>query len=288
MTVPIATRASWGARRADGEVTLSGMAAEVFAHHTVTAQLPENATAEQERAQMRVLEDIGHSRFTRPGVPNAGISYNVLIFPSGRAYQGVSWQRRGTHTDARNSTVRSICFVGNYDVHQPTPAQLATAAAIFAEGRGKWWVASAPLRGHRDIKSTACPGRHVYARLGQIRAGEVPVPQEEDMPLTKEERELLEDTYKATRWVMSALGGTNAVGKDGKRKDATARTDLSELLDIARRAERRDAARDAAIATLATSAGVDPDIVTATIERAVDRSLTDLSITLTTDTEDQT
>jgi hypothetical protein len=169
MTVPIATRTSWGARYADGDLTLAGLAAEVFAHHTVTTQLPASATVEQERAQMRAIEQIGQSRF------GTGISYNVVIFPSGRAYQGVSFNRRGTHTDRRNSTVRSICFAGNYETNQPTTAQIATAAAIYAEGRGKWWTAGAPLRGHRDIKATDCPGRHVYSRLGEIRSGATPV-----------------------------------------------------------------------------------------------------------------
>jgi hypothetical protein len=167
MTVPIATRKSWGARHDDGDQTLSGLALEVFAHHSVTTQLRPDATVEQERAQMRAIESIGESRF------GTGISYNVLIFPSGRAYQGVSWNRRGTHTGGRNSTARSICFAGNYEANRPTEAQIATAAAIYAEGQGKWWVRRAPLFGHRNVKSTACPGKYVYNRLDDIKAGPV-------------------------------------------------------------------------------------------------------------------
>lgn len=164
-SIAIASRESWGARYQDGDLTLTGPAAEVFAHHSVTTQLPADATVEQERAQMRAIESIGESRF------GTGISYNVLIFPSGRAYRGVSWNRRGTHTGGRNSTVRSICFAGNYETHEPTDVQIATAAAIVAEGRGRLWVQGAPVRGHRDLKATACPGRHVYARLGDIARG---------------------------------------------------------------------------------------------------------------------
>lgn len=161
--VTIATRASWGARHKNGDLGLSGLASEVFLHHTVTAQLPANATVEQEREQMRAIEGIGQSRF------GTGISYNILIFPSGRAYQGVSWNRRGTHTRNRNSTARSICFAGNTDVNQPTAAQIAAARAIFHHGRGRWWTAGAPLRAHRDVAATACPGRHAVARMADIR-----------------------------------------------------------------------------------------------------------------------
>ena len=95
--VNIATRASWGARFRDGDINLAGLATEVTIHHTVTTTLAAGATVAQEQAQMRSLEQIGQNRF------GAGISYNVIVFPSGRAYQGVSFNRRGTHTGSRNS-----------------------------------------------------------------------------------------------------------------------------------------------------------------------------------------
>lgn len=163
----IASRASWGARRSNGDRNLSGLASAVVLHHTVTAHPSSDASVSAERQIMRQLEDIGNSRF------GSGISYNVLVFPSGRAYQGVSFNRRGTHTGGHNSTVRSICFVGNYEANQPTKVQLETAASIVAEGRGKWWSNGAPVRGHRDYSQTACPGKNVYSKRGQIASGSV-------------------------------------------------------------------------------------------------------------------
>lgn len=163
----IASRSSWGARHSNGDRNLSGLATAVFLHHTVTTHLSPNASVSQERAQMRSIESIGQQRF------GTGISYNVIVFPSGRAYQGVSFNRRGTHTGGRNSTVRSICFAGNYEANQPTRAQLETAAAIYQEGRGKWWTSSAPVNGHRDVSATSCPGKYIYAKRGQIRSGNI-------------------------------------------------------------------------------------------------------------------
>lgn len=165
--VSIASRSSWGARRPNGGANLSGLAQDVVLHHTVTAHPSAGLSVAGERQIMRQLEDIGHSRF------GSGISYNVLVFPSGRAYQGVSFNRRGTHTGGRNSTVRSICFVGNYEANQPTKAQLETAAAVVAEGRGKWWRNAARVQGHRDYSSTACPGKNVYSKRSQIASGKV-------------------------------------------------------------------------------------------------------------------
>lgn len=167
--VDIAGRGTWGARYSDGDMNLSGLAVEVFVHHTVSALLPVDASLDDEREQMRALESIGQNRF------GTGISYNVIVFPSGRAYQGVSWNRRGTHTGGRNSTVRSIAFAGNFETAVPTPQALATAAAIYAEGKGKWWERDAPLYGHRNVSQTACPGKNLYARLDLIRTGAVEI-----------------------------------------------------------------------------------------------------------------
>lgn len=193
MAVAIRSRSSWGAGCQDGDLTLTGLALEVFAHHTVTTQLSPSASVEAEEAEMRKVEAIGQSRF------GTGISYNVIVFPSGRAYQGVSWNRRGTHTGGRNSTTRSICFAGNYEENEPTPAQLATAAAIYAEGKGKWWKSTAPLRGHRDVKETACPGENVYTQLPAIRASKTqaaPTVQEDDMTLTTAQAKQLDDLHR--------------------------------------------------------------------------------------------
>ena len=167
--VHIASRGSWGARYQDGDIYLSGLAQEVFIHHTVTTTFDEDASANEEREHMRFLESVGQSRF------GTGISYNVLVFPSGRAYQGVSFNRRGTHTGGRNSTARSISFVGNFETHTPSDASLATAAEIYRDGKGTWWHSGAPLRGHRDVSQTACPGKNLYARIPMIRTGAIEV-----------------------------------------------------------------------------------------------------------------
>lgn len=183
----INSRKSWGARHPDGDKDLFGLAEEIAVHHTVTYAAAN--TPASERAHMRELEDIGQSRFGR------GISYNVLIFPSGRAYQGVSFSRRGTHTGGHNSTVRSLSFVGNFERDTPTPAALATAAAIIAEGRGDLWRTDAPVKGHRDYKDTECPGDHLYARLADLAAGPITT---EDDDMSPELEKMIREIHAGT------------------------------------------------------------------------------------------
>lgn len=158
-------RAAWSPRYDDGDLTLIGLAEAVVIHHTVTHA--DGDSPEDEREHMRFLEGIGESRF------GTGISYNALVFPSGRAYQGVSWNRRGTHTGGHNSTVRSICYVGNFESDLPTDQALAKGAALIAEGRNRWWRFNAPVNGHRDYKATACPGRNLYSWVDELESGAI-------------------------------------------------------------------------------------------------------------------
>lgn len=162
-------RSSWGPKHGDGDGTaLSGLAEEVRIHHTASAMLRRTASVAEEVAALLELERTGERRF------GAGISYNVLVFPSGRAYQGVSFNRRGTHTGGRNSIARSVCFVGNYETHEPTAEALATAADIIADGRGVWWKRDALVGPHSDVSETACPGRNVRKHLAALADGGVP------------------------------------------------------------------------------------------------------------------
>lgn len=163
MTVTIIPRATWGARHADGDLTLAHLATGVALHHDAGANLAATATAAQEQARMRQIEQTGQNR-TRAGIGYRG----VVVFPSGRAYQGASWNRRGAHVGGHNSDVVAICFAGNFETVQPTAAALATAAAIMREGRGRWFAHDAVLRPHSHWTATACPGGNLASRLPEI------------------------------------------------------------------------------------------------------------------------
>lgn len=171
-------RAAWSPRHDDGDLTLTGFAEAVAIHHTTT-HIDDANSPEAEREHMRELEKIGEKRF------GTGISYNVVIFPSGRAYQGCSFHRRGTHTGGHNSTVRSIAYVGNFETEYPTDAALSKGARIIEEGRNRWWRFNAPINGHRDYTATACPGRNLYKYLDDLESGyAIEEPEFVDNPIT--------------------------------------------------------------------------------------------------------
>jgi hypothetical protein len=254
--VRIQPRSAWGARYANGDgpapLPASG---GVALHHSV-------GPARNGPAVIRDLEDIGQERF------GAGISYTFPITVDGTVYEGHSVDRKGSHTGGHNSTVRAIVLVGNYEDQAPTPQQIESAAQLLAHGVRQGWWPTTRLRGHRDFKSTACPGGHAYAAIPTIvaRANQLlaapTTPTTEEPEMNAQERELLtravEAAERAEMLAQRAVDVVEARGYDPRnpKKDVPAKgTGVARLLNAAFRDDRAneaDARRDAEIAALIT------------------------------------
>lgn len=137
---------------------------EVVFHHSVTIAPDLVPPFDDEYRAMRTLEDIGESRF------GSGMSYNVALMPTGRAYDGQPLGNKATHSDHgdHNYTRASVVFVGNYETAKPTEDQIDTAARLLAQWKRDGTITRLKPRLHRDTKSTACPGKHVVAARKEI------------------------------------------------------------------------------------------------------------------------
>lgn len=175
----IVPRSEWGARYANGvrPAALPCKGGPIL-HHSVTAAI-DGAGA------VRALEDIGEGRF------GAGISYTFPITPDGTVYEGHSVDREGAHTRGFNQSHRAICLVGNYEIDDPTDAQLDSIVELVRHGHDQGWWPLEITGGHRDMAgaSTACPGSKLHARIGDLRARLT----EDDM--TPDQAKLLNDTH---------------------------------------------------------------------------------------------
>lgn len=188
---------------------------ETWLHHSVTGAPGPDATLAEDCAHMRHIESIGQANY------NGGISYTAIVMPSGRAFEGHSLDRQGSHTYQRNNRARAICFAGNYDTAVPSSRMLNTAAAILRE-----WGTELD-GGHRDVFATACPGQHAYARIGTIndiaRSGN-PIEGDDDVLSDNQDKTLF-----ATARLTEEL---HAVVVSGAKRDARLNEDLGFVIQV--------------------------------------------------------
>ena len=193
----IITRAQWGADeslRSRGPI-YTGPVKVGFVHHTAstTSYTPAQATA-----QMRAL----YAWFTL-GLHYSDMAYNFMVDRYGRLYEGraggMDKNVLGGHTAGFNQNTFAVSAIGNFDTYKPTTAEAdamvasigrlmawklalnhrdplgtATLVSDSSAGTSSYAVgqkATVPvISGHRDIGSTACPGRYLETLVPRIRA----------------------------------------------------------------------------------------------------------------------
>ena len=113
------------------------------------------------------------------------IGYNFLIDRYGRTFEGryggMHVPVRGAHAGgAYNTNTFGVSLMGSFDKQAPPATMMAATARVIAwkldaNYRGPYSTARIgektlnAIAGHRDVKSTECPGRFVYARLPGLR-----------------------------------------------------------------------------------------------------------------------
>jgi hypothetical protein len=179
----IRTREDWGAdesiRTWEPEYAPTVGAATI--HHTVNT----NAyTADEVPAMIRAIY-----RYHAVSRGWGDIGYNVLVDRFGQVwegrYGGLESTVIGAHARGYNTGTVGVALLGNYDSAGP-PAPMIDAAEAFIAWKFSLYdvdpTATEELPdddgkrvptifGHRDVGSTACPGRFGYARLSEIRTG---------------------------------------------------------------------------------------------------------------------
>ena len=180
----VLSRDEWGAwvdlpRR--GHPIGPAMRSEVFIHHTV---IVDNDTTPNEwenldevRTQMQRLQTI------RPDL-GLDVPYSMVAFcmADGELVlcEGRGIGRTGAHTQGHNRIALGIAFQGDFE-RLPLPRHLdrqlktlsdwlrqlhteqgfVNLGSVRPDGREVW--------GHREIRATACPGQHLFRKLGLIQ-----------------------------------------------------------------------------------------------------------------------
>ena len=92
---------------------------------------------------------------------------------NGQIEVGSRWikQKIGAHAKSSDNRFNEygigICLVGNFDVERPTPQQMAALDRLVAYLMVTYHIRPDEIMGHKDTKSTDCPGK--YMNVAAVR-----------------------------------------------------------------------------------------------------------------------
>ena len=88
----------------------------------------------------------------------AGIGYHFYVRKDGSVYRGRPVNTIGAHCLNYNRVSVGVCFEGNFENEQMSVLQLNAGTELVKYLKGLYPNAS--IVGHKDLMSTACPGRN--------------------------------------------------------------------------------------------------------------------------------
>ncbi len=197
-TPPIITRAAWGADESlrNGPPTYMSTVKVGFVHHTASSNSYWQTSGWTQADAAKDIRAI--YAYDTVGLGWNDIAYNFLVDMAGRIYEGraggVDKAVMGAHTGGFNTNSFGVAALGNLDSASPSAAMVTGIARIMAwkldlfhrNPNGYESLVSGGYTGsrypagtvatikaisaHRDVISTACPGRYLYPYMDSIRA----------------------------------------------------------------------------------------------------------------------
>jgi hypothetical protein len=172
----IRSRSAWNARPFKGTPTIASKLDVAIVHHSAGGN--------------------GYSAGEVPGIIAAiqrfhmdtngwnDIAYNFMVDRFGQLWEarqgGITRAVVGGHSAGSNTGSTGICLLGSYDGITPPKVAIDAIAAWAAWKLGVHGIDVSTsvvfngatrnrIIGHRDVRSTACPGGRLYPQLGEIR-----------------------------------------------------------------------------------------------------------------------
>jgi hypothetical protein len=130
---------------------------QIVVHHTAG---PETQTPKEV-----ALYHTSANHICSDGCP--GIAYHYMIKPNGTIYQVNELESISYHVKNNNTASIGVCFIGNYEVNEPTEEMIESfhkLKRVVEQKLGR----EIPIRQHKEFKATACPGRYLSARLEEM------------------------------------------------------------------------------------------------------------------------
>ncbi|MGE4620245.1 MAG: N-acetylmuramoyl-L-alanine amidase [Planctomycetota bacterium] len=98
------------------------------------------------------------------------IGYHYLISSDGRIWEGRSMKYQGAHAgnNALNRGNIGVALIGNFDKNQPSSQQLDSLRTLLGSLCQIHDISPGSIAGHRELRETTCPGRHLQAALNRM------------------------------------------------------------------------------------------------------------------------
>ena len=98
------------------------------------------------------------------------IGYHYVIRKDGTVEQGRPHWTVGAHAYGHNSHTIGIHVCGNFEIGEPTDAQIESLAMLLANLCTDYGlpIDRDHIVGHRELISTACPGKNLYEMMDTI------------------------------------------------------------------------------------------------------------------------
>ncbi|XP_050353198.1 peptidoglycan-recognition protein LB-like [Nymphalis io] len=157
---PLISREEWNANPALGATTnLNTPVPFVVIHHSYQPGAC-NSTDECMRA-MRSMQN--YHQFSNGWVD---IGYNFAVGSDGHAYEGRGWNAVGAHAFGYNTNSIGIVQIGDWRSTVPPAVQLKTTKQLIEAGVRMGIISpDYKLIGHRQVKSTECPGDALFSEI---------------------------------------------------------------------------------------------------------------------------
>ena len=98
------------------------------------------------------------------------IGYHYVVRKDGTVEQGRPHWTVGAHAYEENSHTIGIHVCGNFEIGEPTSEQIESTAMLIANLCTDYGLTidRDSIVGHRELMSTACPGRNLFAQMDDI------------------------------------------------------------------------------------------------------------------------
>jgi N-acetylmuramoyl-L-alanine amidase-like protein len=171
--LPIQSRSAWhAATPVMGRLTAAGGPwSRITIHHS--AKYSKEIGLPSSGNVASTIKDIQTVHMRDEGYGDIG--YHFLIDPAGRIWQGRTLDWQGAHAGGANGTNNigniGICLLGDFNTEKPDPRALTALEQLVDKLCERHKIARSRIYGHRQLRSTECPGDALMAWVSRYAAG---------------------------------------------------------------------------------------------------------------------